>query len=1000
MKTQPEIKKIKDKLVNKLLFLSLLYLSFALIGSLVRWFEIGFQPVYTIHTLIFVSIAFCTLYRKHLSLSFKAHFLGIVYLILSAAGLYFFAHFSGYFMILITVSMVTILLGRKPAYYYAAFFLVIYIASAWLHTTNKISIQTDLNNYAQLLTVWGTFFIGLLMLVIILIEGFGVFYSELINSISKRIAAKDELRKSETFRSQVFDSSRLPIVVMDADTFRYIDCNPAAAEITGYASKEQLIGLTPTDFSAPFQYDGTASSEKALFYIEKAKTEKSTVFEWKHRRPDGTVWDAEVHLLSFNVDGKSFLQFSLFDITERKQYALKLKESEENFRELFNNNLFPTLISDYEGRILFYNQHTIDYFELDTSRLNDIRTNDYYANPDQRKGFVEHLKRDGYVIKWEVDLLTGSGLKKTALVSTKIINYKGTKALQSVFSDITERKQAEDKLRKLSQAVEQSPVTVVITDLEGSIEYVNPKFTQITGYTPVEAIGQNPRVLKSGEQSAEYYKVLWETISSGKEWRGEFHNKKKNGEFYWESASISPIIDRRGNITHYLAVKEDITLRKKAEQELVLAKEKAEEYGVKLKKALDEALLNKLEIAALLEAAKEIPLSNSFDECAKKIFNICKNAIGAKFGYVALLAEDGSENEVLFLDSGGLPCTVDPELPMPIRGLREVAYRNNDSAFDNDFMHSEWVKFMPHGHVQLDNVLFAPLIINKKAAGLIGLANKDGGFTQNDAKLANAFGNLASIGLQLSDNKDKLIIAKEKAEESNRLKTAFLNNMSHEIRTPMNGIFGFTQLLLEPDLSSEERESYIKIVNQSGQRMINTVTDIIEMSKIESGIVKINKTDLNFNKKINELVQFFEPEAEKKGLKLNIDMLLPDMQKHLLSDQSKIESIITNLIKNAIKYTQSGTITIGCQPKGNEIEFYIKDSGIGIPAGRLDAIFNRFEQAEIKDTRVFEGSGLGLAISKSYVEMLGGKIWVESEEGKGSTFYFTLPYNAVSSATS
>jgi CheY-like chemotaxis protein len=147
------------------------------------------------------------------------------------------------------------------------------------------------------------------------------------------------------------------------------------------------------------------------------------------------------------------------------------------------------------------------------------------------------------------------------------------------------------------------------------------------------------------------------------------------------------------------------------------------------------------------------------------------------------------------------------------------------------------------------------------------------------------------------------------------------------------------------------------------------------------------------------LARFFQPEAEKKGLELSIEMLLPDAKKHLLTDRGKLDSIITNLIKNAIKYTDSGTIKVGCRQKGSEVEFYVKDTGIGIPAHRQEAVFNRFEQADIADTRAFQGSGLGLAIAKSYVEMLGGKIRLESREGSGSTFYFTLPAKSDSAET-
>jgi PAS domain S-box-containing protein len=236
-----------------------------------------------------------------------------------------------------------------------------------------------------------------------------------------------------------------------------------------------------------------------------------------------------------------------------------------------------------------------------------------------------------------------------------------------------------------------------------------------------------------------------------------------------------------------------------------------------------------------------------------------------------------------------------------------------------------------------------------------------------------------------------LINAKVKAEESERLKSAFLANMSHEIRTPMNGILGFTDLLLEPDLSSDEKENFIKIVHQSGQRMLNTVNDIVEISKIEAGVIHVTEEETDINESVKELVYFFKSEAVKKKLELIVDKLLPITKKNITIDRTKFDSILTNLIKNAIKFTNVGKISVGCQSKDSVVEFYVKDTGIGIPNDKQEVIFDRFMQADIHDKRVFEGSGLGLAIAKSYVEMLGGKIWLQSEEGVGSTFRFTLP---------
>ncbi|MGB5687520.1 MAG: ATP-binding protein [Candidatus Electrothrix sp.] len=244
----------------------------------------------------------------------------------------------------------------------------------------------------------------------------------------------------------------------------------------------------------------------------------------------------------------------------------------------------------------------------------------------------------------------------------------------------------------------------------------------------------------------------------------------------------------------------------------------------------------------------------------------------------------------------------------------------------------------------------------------------------------------------------ELIEAKEKAEESDRLKSAFLANMSHEIRTPMNGILGFVDLLKEPHLTGEEQGRYIKLIQKSSKRMLNTINDLIDISKIEAGEVDVVKTETHVPRLIREQYDFFNMKAAAKGLELMCNSSLAESDLIVFTDKQKVKAILSSLIKNAIKFTDQGSVTLGCSlmmdkycKDCNELEFYVKDTGVGIPQSRIKAVFNRFEQADIECSRAFEGSGLGLAISKAYVEMLGGKIWVESEEGVGSQFSFTLP---------
>ncbi|MEI6089145.1 MAG: PAS domain S-box protein [bacterium] len=239
---------------------------------------------------------------------------------------------------------------------------------------------------------------------------------------------------------------------------------------------------------------------------------------------------------------------------------------------------------------------------------------------------------------------------------------------------------------------------------------------------------------------------------------------------------------------------------------------------------------------------------------------------------------------------------------------------------------------------------------------------------------------------------EELTKAKLKAEESDRLKSAFLSNMSHEIRTPMNGILGFAGLLKEVNLTGEEQQDYIEMMEKSGARMLNIITDIVNISKIESGQIEVLFSDTNINDQIEFIYNLCKPEAEQKQLRIIYGKTLPANEAIINTDREKIYAILTNLVKNAIKFTKTGTIEFGYNKIGEFIEFYVKDTGIGINQEQLEFVFERFRQGSESLNRNYEGAGLGLSISKAYVQILGGNIWVESEVGVGSTFYFTIPY--------
>ncbi len=507
-------------------------------------------------------------------------------------------------------------------------------------------------------------------------------------------------------------------------------------------------------------------------------------------------------------------------------------------------------------------------------------------------------------------------------------------ALVGICSDVTATKQAEEELHRLSIAVDQSANSIVITDAQGNIVYVNKKFTEVTGFTPHEAIGKNSRILKSGFQPPEVYKELWETISKGDVWTGEFHNRNKYGTPFWESATITPVLNQAGLPVNYIAIKEHISLRKEAEEKL-----RDSELRLRtLMNGTEDLICMKDGLGNWLEA---------------------NSAILSLFGLVGQEYRGYQDQYLVQL------VRTFPEAFLQLMASDEDVWQRRKSMIV-----TEKIK-LAHGDYQVFEVHKIPLFHDNGQRKVLILVGRD--ITAHKKAQAEA------------------VLARRRAEQADQLKSAFLANMSHEIRTPMNSIIGFCNLLLDGNDQDQEKNYYLNLIQKSSIQLLHIINDILDISKLELGQVRIHKEAVCVQTVLQDLFVIFQSRLPGLAVELRLDVALPEKKLWLLTDEMRLRQILMNLLSNAIKFMNVGEIVLGCHILDNEIEFFVRDSGIGISDHDLQKIFSRFFQTDYSQSRKFGGTGLGLSISKGLVDLLGGRIRVSSIINQGSTFFVNLP---------
>ncbi|RUT78550.1 PAS domain-containing sensor histidine kinase [Ancylomarina longa] len=629
-------------------------------------------------------------------------------------------------------------------------------------------------------------------------------FALIIKDKTEEVQLRQKLSDTELKYKTLFSGMDAGFVIYDAildengklQDFRHVDLN---AKMEEYISKsaDEVIGKTVLELFPDTERIWFEKTEPVVY-------EKRVVnFQLKHN-PLGKYFFCSVFSLE-----KNRVAVISYDITEKELLKEELIKSEQKYRALFHdNNSVEMVMNAVDGSLTDVNEAAVRFYGYSREKLLSMNISDITTRARDAVEELLILIAEGKAKHFDSQHRLSNGELREVVLYSDRVKIDGKVLLHFIIHDITESKKISLENQKLSNAVENGPAAVTIIDVDGNMEYVNQKKCNLTGYSREELLGKNPRIFKSGKMTKAEYQEMWKTLLKGEKWVGEFYNRKKDGDYYWESASIIAIKNNKEEIVNFIKIAKDITEQKRLE--------------------------------------------------------------------------------------------------------------------------------------------------------------------------------------------NQLLKAKLKAEESDRLKSAFLANLSHEVRTPLNGIMGFTSLLFDEEVEKDEdqRKEYADIIQASSEQLLMIMNDLMDISKIEAGKLSLNESLFSINEVLDEVSQFHVLSIKQAGkdIGFNYDF---SCTTRIKADKERIRQVIDNLVKNAIKFTDEGTITFGYKCQKDSLMLYVQDTGIGIAPEDQLVIFDRFRQVDPGANRVYGGNGLGLTICKELVELMGGTIWVESEVGKGSKFCFTVPVDQV-----
>ncbi|MCP5277028.1 MAG: PAS domain S-box protein [Thiobacillus sp.] len=822
-------------------------------------------------------------------------------------------------------------------------------------------------------------------------DGTPDYFISVAEDISARKEAEAVLREREALFRSVFDQQFQFMAILDPEG-RVLHINELVYRYQNYRPEDfigKLFWETPAWIDLP-EWQHIWPQRLAL----AATMDGPVITEDIYRVRDGQVRMADAATTAVRgIDGQvQWFIIQATDTTQRKQAESALRESEARLRLFIEHTPVALAMFDREMRYLAASRRWLEDYGLGDGEL--LGRSHYEVFPEigeawkaiHRRGLAGEVVRadedrfpraDGTVhwLRWDMrpwhthdgsvggivifseDITRAKELDLAMRQSQERILQEQRQARLAALNLMEDAQAARDRaeaanaaLRQLSLAVEQSPEAIVITDTESRIEYVNEAFLRGTGYSREEVIGQNPRILHSGRTPPETHRAMWEALARGDTWSGEFINRRKDGSEYVEYAIITPLRQPDGRITHYVAVKEDITEKKRLGEELDSHRHHLEELVVQRTAELSAAN-QKLQLTQFAMDSAGIGI-HWVDAYTGSLVYVNRYA-AEMLGYTA--------EEMM-----GLSVTaIDPNYTADEFAAVAADFRRQGHARFESTQRAKDGRQIP---VEL-NLYYLQATEAESARFIVFVMD----ITQRKAAEA------------------ALLRARDAAEAASVAKSAFLANMSHEIRTPMNAIMGLSHLLRRDGTSAVQIERLDKI-DSAARHLLNIINDILDLSKIEAGKLALEQQNFALEGLLDHVASMVGEQARAKGLRVETDG--DSVPTWLRGDVTRLRQALLNYAANAVKFTQQGYVRLGARLLDEEgdnilVRFEVQDTGIGIEPEQQVRLFQAFEQADASTTRRFGGTGLGLAITRRLARLMGGQAGVESEPGRGSLFWFT-----------